>query len=258
MQKKKVMYYQDPSTDDFGPELKKVKKITRDYKYRRSSFLYIIISFIVYRLIMMPIAFIYTKGIRRIKIYNKSLLKKSKKEGIIIYANHTHAVSDAFAPNIALWPRNVSMVTNAANVSLPVLGKITPSLGALPLPEDYKASKNFVSEIERRLKKKHALLIYPEAKLWPYYTKIRPFGNESFSYAYKFNTPVYTLTTVYKTSKRNKLKTVLYIDGPFYIDLTLDKKEGITVLRDQVYNAMSERSVESTFTKIRYVPSETL
>lgn len=250
--KAKIIYYKDLLTDDFGPKPKHVKNIKGNYKYNRDNFFVRTFDFITYRLIMTPIAFIYVRLIRRTKIVNKDLLKKAKKEGAIVYANHTHAQSDAFLPNIAFFPRKVSMVVNAANVSVPVLGNMTKAWGALPLPEDYQSSKNFINEVGLRLKRKGILIIYPEATLWPYYTSVRPFSAKSFAYPLKFKVKTYVLTTTYQTSKRGKLKTVAYIDGPYLYNEDLSKEENMTNLRNAVYEKMLERSKTSNFQHIKY------
>lgn len=251
-----VYYYSDIAKDDFGPKPKKLKKITGNYKYNRDNFFVRLFDFVTYRLIMTPLAFIYVRLIRRTKIVNKELLKKAKKEGVIVYANHTHAQSDAYLPNIAFFPCKVSMVVNAANVSVPVLGNMTKAWGAMPLPEDYQSSKNFLKEVGLRLKRKGVLIIYPEATLWPYYTSVRPFGEKAFSYPLKYGAKTYVLTTTYQTNKKGKLKTVAYIDGPFLFKEELSKEENMSYLHNLVFDTMKARSKMSTYEKIKYVEAD--
>lgn len=246
-----IYYYDDPLKSDFGPQPTNLKKIRGNYKYARNNFFVRLLDFISYRLIMTPIAWFYIKVIRRFKVINKKALKASKGKGIIIYANHTHPIGDAFGPPVYAFPRKVSVITNAANVSLPVFGGITKQWGAMPLPEDYESSKNFVKEMKRRLSEKDVVIIYPEATLWPYYTGIRPFTSQSFSYPLSMNVPVYSFTTVYVKKKNGKLASRLYIDGPHAISegSTSEQKEA---LRNSVYETMLERSRESTYVKYRY------
>lgn len=251
-QKETIYYYQDLLNDEFGPSPPNRKKISGNYKYNRDNIFVRFFDFISYRLILTPIAFIYVKLMRRTKIVNKKLLKEAKKEGAFIYANHTHPQSDAFMPNIAFFPRKVSMIVNSANVSLPILGNMTKAWGALPLPEDYLSTKNFLGEVALRIKRKGFVVIYPEAHLWPYYTGIRPFGDKSFVYPYKHQVKTYSLTTTYQTTKKGKLKTVVYIDGPFMIKDDFSKEENMHYLRNKVYEAMVERSKRSTFQMITY------
>ena len=165
MQKTKTIYYSDPLNEDFGPTPHNLKKITGNYRYNRDNIFIRFFDFLTYRFILTPIAFIYTKLIARIKLANKHLLKDLKKEGVIVYANHTHAQADAFGPPVHFFPKKVTLVTNSANVSLPILGNLTKAWGAFPLPEDYTASKRFVKEFALRLKRKGVVIIYPKTHL---------------------------------------------------------------------------------------------
>ncbi len=77
--------------------------------------------------------------------------------------------------------------------------------------------KNFLATIEEKIKNKHSITIYPEAHIWPYYTKIRPFKEVSFKYPIQLNAPVYCITNTYQNyGKHNKIQLVTYVDGPFY------------------------------------------
>lgn len=255
-QKAKIYYYNDLLHDDFGPSPRTIKKIVGDYPYNRDKWLTRFFDFMSYRLVMTPIAFLYIKLIRRITVVNRHLLKTIKKEGAIVYANHTHAKGDAFGPTVYTFPKKVSIVVNSINVSLPVIGNLTKSWGALPLPEDYPSSKNFLKEVGKRLAAKHIVLIYPEARLWPFYTGIRPFTSQSFTYPHKYSVKTYALTTTYQTKRNGKLKTVVYLDGPFMTDMNTPQGEAARKLRDEVYEAMVNRAQASTYEKIKYIPLE--
>lgn len=255
-QKAKIYYYNDLLHDDFGPSPRTMQKIVGDYPYNRDKWLTRFFDFMSYRLVMTPIAFLYIKLIRHITVVNRHLLKTIKKEGAIVYANHTHAQGDAFGPTIYVFPKKVSIVVNSINVSLPVIGNLTKSWGALPLPEDYPSSKNFLKEVGKRLKTKHIVLIYPEARLWPFYTGIRPFTSQSFTYPPKYGVKTYALTTTYQTKRNGKFKTVVYLDGPFMTDMTLSPVEAALKLRNEVHDVMVERAKGSTYEKIKYVYTE--
>ena len=121
------------------------------------------------------------------EIKGNNILKDFKDEGYFLYGNHTQAIGDAFMPNFINIPKHNYVVVHPANVSIPVLRRITPSLGALPLPNNVKACKKFLSAIEQRIEDKKGVIIYPEAHIWPYYTKIRPFKDDSFYYSYFYD-----------------------------------------------------------------------
>ena len=135
-----------------------------------------------------------------------------------------------------------------------MLGRINPSLGAIPLPDTREAYRNFNACINGRIEKKHAVVIYPEAHIWPYYTKIRPFPDGSFGYPCKDGTPVFCFVNTYQKRKnRKKPRMTTYIDGPFYPDMSLSLKERRKTLRDEVYAQMCKRSELSDVEVIKYI-----
>ena len=140
---------------------------------------------------------------------------------------------------------------------MPYLGRVTPSMGALPLPDGMDGYGNFLKAIETRINEGRAVVIYPEAHIWPYYTHIRPFADTSFHYPIKYQAPVFCFTNTYQKRKIGKKpKIVTYVDGPFFpnedIPLRGRKKE----LRDRVYECMSERAKLSTVEQIKYIKRE--
>ena len=127
-------------------------------------------------------------------------------------------------------------------------------LGAIPVPGDKVSMRNFLEIIKKHIKKGHSITIYPEAHIWPYYTKIRPFKSVSFAYPVDLKKPVFCMTNTYQAYGKNndKIKIVTYIDGPFFVNEDLPKKEQKQELRDRVYNCMVERSKNSNIEYIKY------
>lgn len=253
MDKRKVIYYKDELNDEFSLATITAKKIDGNYKYEHHSFFKKFTHFFWYRIVATPIAFIYTKLVFHHKVINKKLFKPFKKKGYFVYGNHTQDIGDAFIPNVINFPKTNYIIVHPNNVSMPVLGKITPSLGALPLPDDLVAYKNFIKAVENKIKENHAVVIYPEAHIWPFYTKIRPFVDKSFHYPVQYDVPAFCFTNTYQKRKHSKKpKIVTYIDGPFYpnkdLPLNLRKKD----LRDRIYNCMCERSKNSNVVWIEY------
>lgn len=252
---KKVVYYSDEINEEHSDKTFKIKKeIDSNYKYSNNNLFYRILSFIVYRLIATPFAFIYCKVFKGIKFKNVKVLKQLKNEGCFIYGNHTNPYSDAFSPHIITFPKKVYTIVHAANLNLPILGQSTKMLGALPVPTKLNGTRNFLSEIEKRCKQGNPILIYPEAHIWPYYTKIRPFTATSFSYPVKLNKPSFVLTTTYQRSNiLKKTQIVIYVDGPFYGNPKLTLKNQQHELRDKVYNCMLKRSENNNVEVIKYI-----
>ncbi len=257
MEKRKIICYSDELNDEFSTAKITPKKIDGSYKYEHTSLFKKFTSFFWYRIVAAPIAYLYTKIVFHHKIINKQFLKEFKKNSYFIYGNHTQDIADAFIPNILSYPKRSYVIVHANNVSMPILGKVTSSMGALPLPDDTLAYKNFLKAISNKIKKNQVVVIYPEAHIWPFYTKIRPFVDKSFHYPITYNVPSFCFTNTYQKRKHSsKPKIVTYIDGPFYpnndLPLNLRKKD----LRDRIYNCMRNRSLNSNVEWIKYIKSE--
>lgn len=252
MKYKDKVYYTDELNDESIDFKISRKKIDGSYRYIHKNIFYRFFAWFTYRIIMIPIIWFWFKIIRRTKYINKKVLKKVKKGGYYIYSNHVEQNSDAFSPTLICLPKKPYIIVNADNVSMPVLGRLTPMWGALPLPDDINATRNFTKALECRIKK-NPIVIYPEAHLWQYYTKIRPFSDKSFRYPINMNKPIFTFTTTFvKRKEGKKPRIVTYVDGPFYPDENLDKKERQKALRDVAYNTMVERSKNSNYEYLIY------
>lgn len=253
----KIIYYSDECKDEFAGDNIVPKKIDGNYKYTRDTIVGKICHIFFYRIIATPLAFLYMKLHFHHKIVNKQVLKQVKGKSYYICGNHTHFLADALIPTMVNFPRAISVIVHPNNVSMPVLGRITPSLGALPLPDDKQACKNFMEAIAHIMRKRGCIMIYPEAHIWPFYTDIRPFPDASFRYPVKYRVPVFSLTNTYQKRRFSKNpRMVTYIDGPFYPDQTKLLKEQKTELRNQVYGQMKERAKLNNVELIRYVKAE--
>jgi 1-acyl-sn-glycerol-3-phosphate acyltransferase len=252
-----IIYYSDELNDEFAFDTIKPRVIGKDYVYVYHSLFKKFTRLFWYRIIAFPAAKLYLKLHFHHKMVNREVFKDVKGTAFFMYGNHTHNMCDALIPTMISFPASVYVIVNANNVSMPVLGKITPSLGAIPLPDDRESTKNFLDCIGERVKEKRCITIYPEAHIWPYYTKIRPFPSTSFRYPVQYNVPCVCFTNVYKKRKFSKVpQIVTYADGPFYPDKNLSAKDQREDLRNRVYAAMTERAKLNTAEIIKYVKKE--
>ena len=258
MKEKKVIYYSDELNDEFSSAKIKARYIGESYRYVHDNPLYRFFSAVLYRCIAKPLSYLFLKLKFGWKVENRKALKNvEKKCACFLYGNHTNAAADPFVPALLTGKKRAYVIVHPANVSIPVAGRMIAALGALPLPDDRQATKNFLAAIERRVGQGAAIAVYPEAHIWPYYTKIRPFKDTSFRYPVQYGAPVFTFTNTYQ--KRRFFKTprlVTYVDGPFYPDTALPVKEAKTLLREAAYGAMTARSAFSNEEFIRYVYAE--
>ena len=259
---KNVIYYNDELNDEFSKAKIIPRKIDGRFKYNKSAF-WEFWSFLIQNVLTMPIKILYLKIKFNHKYIGTEKLKKYRKEGFFIYSNHTQAFSDTFTPSVAVYPKRNFLIVNPANISLKGTGWLVELLGAIPIPEGIEAYKNFLNRIKNRIDKGYSISIYPEAHIWPYYTKIRPFKDVSFKYPVQLNTPVFCITNTYqegqnlKNKLNKKITMVSYIDGPFFPDNSLNKKEAQEKLRDEVYKKMCERSKNNNVEKIIYKKKKT-
>ena len=257
MDNRKVIYYQDELNDEFSTAVIEAKKIDGDYVYDRKGPVRAFTRFFWYRIVATPIAFLYAKLSLHQRSVGREKLKPFRKQGIYLYGNHTQIIGDAFMPSMINFPKHDYVIVHPNNVSMPWLGKVTPSLGALPIPSEKAAYRNFNAAIETHIQRGHGVVIYPEAHIWPYYTKIRPFVDTYFTYPAKLGAPVYCFTNTYHKRKHSKEpKIITYVDGPFYPDPNLSLKERRKTLRDKVYTAMCERAKCSDYEPVRYIKRE--
>ena len=257
MDKRKSIYYTDEVNDEFSVTKLTPKKIDKNYIYAHDSKWKKVTHFFWYRVIALPLAFLYTKFKFGHKKMNEDVIEGYIHTGYFLYGNHTQDIADALIPNMIDKKRDKYIIVHPNNLSVPVVGHITPSLGAIPIPGDISSQREFMKTIDRRIKEKCAVVIYPEAHIWPYYTGIRNFSDDSFYYPVKYRVPTFCFTNTYKKRfARKEPKIVTYIDGPFFPKLSLDKKAQRKDLRDRVYECMKKRSELSNIEVIKYIKKE--
>ena len=200
----------------------------------------------------------YERWYWQAKFHGRDKLKQAKGQGYLIYANHTNPFHDVFGPAIAA-DRRIFTIISPVNLKIPGIGKILPYIGGLPLGKTHEEKKAFNEAVDKRLKQKKVLVIYPEAHVWPYATTIRKFpaGGKSFKYAVRNNLPVYSMTTTYhKRTKRKKgdlPRMEIYLDGPFYSNTKGTDEERQNDLAKKVYDSMVKYSKNNTYEYFKYI-----
>ena len=203
----------------------------------------------------------YEKGYWGLKIHGREKLKKARGKGYVIYANHTNPFHDVFGPAMVA-NRRIFTIISPVNLKIPGIGKFLPMIGGLPLGSTTDEKKAFNEAVDKRLKQKKCLVIYPEAHVWPYATKIRKFpaGDKSFKYATRNNLPIFTMTTTYHKRKDKKYgdlpRMEVYLDGPFWPDPKLSEEENRAKLAKEAYNSMTKNSKYNTYEYFKYIKKE--
>ena len=251
----KIIYYEDELNDEFSKSSIEPRIIDENYKYVHKNPLWNLCSFVLQNILSVPIKILYAKIKFRIKYIGKEKIKPYRNEGYFIYGNHTQPFADTFIPSIPMYPKRNFLIVNPVNISLKGTGTLVEMLGAMPIPSNKSAMKNFLNAIKQKINKGYAITIYPEAHIWPYYTKIRPFKDVSFKYPIQLEKPTFCITNTYQSYGKNnkKIKIVSYIDGPFFPNKELTLKEQQKELRNKIYNCMDERSKNSNIEHIKYI-----
>ena len=256
-ERRKVIYYTDEQNDEFSTAVIEPIPIDGRYVYVHTSLFKRFTHFFWYRVVAMPLAYLYIKLAFHHKIVNAAVLRPYRKHGFFLYGNHTQDIGDAVIPNMIQKRQDKYIIVHPNNVSIPVIGKITPSLGALPLPGDKASYRRFMAAIEQRIQEGKAVVIYPEAHIWPYYTKIRSFPDTSFQYPIKYGAPVFSFTNTYQKRRfSDKPRIVTYVDGPFFPDPACPPRAQRADLRDRVYACMCRRAERSDCERIQYIKKE--
>lgn len=254
----KIIYYKDELNDDFAGLNIKLRPLGEGYKYMRTSWLFKAFEFLFYYGIMIPVIYMLQKLYNHQKFANRRVLRKIKKEGYFIVSNHTQVQSDSYIGQLGAWPKKCFIISHPHVLSVRGLRLGMQAYGVIPLGSNFEEKKEFVRCVKTRVEQGHAIIIYPEAHVWPYYTGIRPFDSQAFGYIIKYNKPMFVLTNCYQKRRLfKKPQIVTYADGPFYPRTDITPKEAAQELRNIAYNVMLERvSKHSTCEYIKYVRAE--
>ena len=256
-----TIIYHDELNDDFGNTIHHVNPLPKKYKIYSKNFFAALFNFFIYWIVVRPIAVIYMKIKFHYKVKNKKVLKEARKQGYFVYGNHAMIVGDAYAANMLDYKKRNYIVTGPEVSSLTKILHLLRGIGSLPVTTEVSRNIELVKAMQYIiLKKKKVITIYPEAHIWPYYTKIRNFRSESFKYAVNMNVPIYVLTNCFTKRKFTKRPKVTgYVAGPFYPDQFLGKKDAAIKLRNTAYNIMVETSEKySNYNYYNYIDGNKL
>lgn len=245
------MHYRDYS-DDVVVNSGQAYELPADYVYVRTSALARCKSAMAYGAAKI-FAFCYCRLHMGIRIEGREKLRKFSSRGLYVYGNHTQPLSDVFLPVLISSPGRAYAVCSPANLGLPLIGRLLPALGAIPTPANVTQARRFSEAVSLRAGE-GCVFIYPEGHLWPYYTGIRPFNPSSFSFPASDGRPAFAVTMVYNKPERgSRPRMTAYIDGPFFADRKLPRKQRQAALCESVREAMLARASASDCEYVRYI-----
>ena len=256
--KERVIYYKDELNDDFSGLRLEDKPLVKGYKYIRTGWLFRIFEFLFYYGIMIPVVYMLQKLICHQKFANRAVMKSARKDGCFIVSNHTQVQSDSYIGPLATYPKKCFIISNPDVISIRGLRLGMQAYGVIPVGTNLDEKKEFLRCVDTRIKQGNAVIVYPEAHVWPYYTKVRPFDYQAFCYLASTGKPMYVLTNCYQKRRFFKRPWIItYADGPFYPNAELNVIESAKQMRDIAYETLCRRTSEhSTCEYIRYVKQE--
>lgn len=253
----RVLYYSDELNDDFAGTNISTNRIDENYDYVPQSPVWKAASFVIYRLIATPAAWLLCRLVCGLKIKNRKVLRQLRGKGFFAYGNHTHGMVDAFSPTLFSFPHKAHIVVHPDAVSIKGLGSIVAMLGAIPIPATTKGIRKFREAINCRYVQGRCITVYPEAHIWPYYTGIRNFPSSSFDYPVKLGAPCIAFATTFR--QRRVFKNLpplmsITLSEPFYPDSNLSERQAKQQLRDKVYEFMVDTaSSENNYEYVKYI-----
>lgn len=258
--KTRTIYWKDEINDDFDEVGLKRPSVPENYKYKRTNPINNFFSGILYHGVAKPILGLYCffKGI---KVVGKQNIRKLGGEGAFIFSNHV-AITDVFKYQsyVFFWRKRVNIIGYPDTLSMPVVRNLARALGYLPLPlsGDIKNMISLMDAMKFYIEKKQFILIYPEAHIWPYYTKIRNFHSGSFNYPAKLEAPVLPIVTTWRKSRLcKKPKQTLYILEPIFPNPEKSASENKEYLYEETLKAMQKCSDSiSQYEYIKYIKVE--
>lgn len=243
--KTKTIYWSDENNDDFDEVGLKRPPVPKGYHYKRTNPINNFFSDWFYFGFAIPLIHIGML-VHGIKVKGRENLKEVRHKGVFIYSNHV-ALSDVtkFQTRVFRF-RRVNILGYSDTLSMPVVRNLCRALGYLPLP--LKGDLDNMIALNEAYRfyiqdKKQAVLIFPEAHIWPYYTKIRTFRAGSFNYPATLKAPILPVVTTWrKVWYSKKPKQTLYILPAIYPKEEYTQAENKQYLYDECLKAMKEKS----------------
>ncbi len=193
------------------------KVVDEKYNYARKKNIFYHLGAFLLRLLAWFALPIWAKLFTHYKINGKKNLKRVKHTGVLITCNHVH-LTDAplMATRLFGIKRKVRFVMLSESRDIPVAGPLLEALGGVPLGDTINGMKHLNGYINILLKRKKPVLIFPEASLWPYYRKIRPFSRGTFLFAEQSGAPILPVIITFRTRRNGKQKMIINILKPIY------------------------------------------
>lgn len=240
---KRVIYYRDAANEDYAGTDIDTKSVGADFPFAPIGAIWKFFAFIAYYVIAAPLVFFYCYLICGFRVKNRKAIRKIRKTGFFLYANHSH-FTDAFLAPIAAFPKRAYVIVGPDTVSIKGLRNFVQMVGAIPIPDVFSGMPSFLNAIRLRTEENCCISVFPEAHMWNYCTFLRPLKSGSFRYPIHLGVPSVAVAVTYQQRKLPFLKKprrTVFISDPFYPDGSLPQKEAQRKLQDEVEAFLREK-----------------
>ncbi len=240
---KRIIYYSDAENEDYAGTNIDTKKVGADFPFAPIGPVWKFLAFIAYYVIAIPLVSFYCYVICGFRVKNRKAIRKIRKGGFFLYANHSH-FTDAFLAPIVAFPKRAYVIVGPDTVSIKGLRNFVQMVGAIPIPDVLSGMASFLNAIRLRTEEKCCVSVFPEAHMWNYCTFLRPFKSGSFRYPVHLGVPSVAVAVTYQQRKLPFLKKprrTVFISDPFYPDETLSAKEAQRKLQNDVETFLKDK-----------------
>lgn len=240
---KRVIYYKDALNEDYAGTNIDTQTVGVDFRFLPTGILFRFFGWIAYYLIAIPLVHFYCYCICGFHVKNRKAIRKLKKNGYFLYANHTH-FTDAFLAPILAFPKRAYVLVGPDTVSIRGIRTLVLMLGAIPIPQERRAIPLFQHAVQTRADEAHCISIFPEAHMWNYCTFLRPFHIGSFRYPVSYDKPCVAVAVTYQQRKLpffRQPKRTVYISDPIEFDHSIPSREAQRKLASDVEAFIREK-----------------
>ena len=131
---KRIIYYRDAANEDYAGTDIDTKSVGADFPFAPIGAIWKFFAFIAYYVIAAPLVFFYCYLICGFRVKNRKAIRKIRKTGFFLYANHSH-FTDAFLAPIVAFPKRAYVIVGPDTVSIKGLRNFVQMVGAIPIPE---------------------------------------------------------------------------------------------------------------------------
>ena len=240
---KRVICYRDAANEDYAGTNIDTQTVDADFPFAPNGVFWRILAFFAYYVIAIPLVFLCCYVFCGFRVKNRKAVRKIRKSGFFLYANHSH-FTDAFLAPIIAFPKRAYVIVGPDTVSIKGLRSFVQMVGAIPIPQGLKAMAPFFAAVKLRAEQKCCISVFPEAHMWNYCTFLRPLKSGSFRYPVVLHMPCVAVAVTYQQRKLPFLKKprrTVFISDPFYPDGSLPQKEAQRKLQDEVEAFLREK-----------------